>query len=313
MDLNSLPIKFQMPGNSYRGKLLPLDEQEIITRNRMRAHVEMLAGEIGERNVQRWDTLNKAAEYIQSVWENQHLKVHRQEFTVLTKPVCNLEVEIKGQTDELIIVGAHYDSVTGSPGANDNGTGIAAILEMAQMLKQSTPAKTIRFVAFVNEEPPYFQTANMGSYHYSRRCKDRGERISAMMSVETIGYYSSEPGSQQYPHPLNLFYPSQGNFIGFVSNMDSVDLLQRCIASFRSHTQFASEGIAGPEHLQGIDWSDQWAFWKDGYPAIMVTDTAVYRYPEYHTQFDQPDRVHYDACARVTAGLSRVVRDLAKL
>jgi hypothetical protein len=313
MDFNSLPIKFQMPSESYRGPLAELTSMERELSERMRRHVEVLAGEIGERNVQRWEGLNRAAHYIQTVWEKERFKVERQEFEVLSRTVCNLECEIAGagSGEELIIVGAHYDSVTGSPGANDNGTGVAAILEMARTLKGAKPSKSIRFVAFVNEEPPYFQTANMGSYHYSRRCKQRAERIAAMLSVETIGYYSSEPGSQQYPYPLDLVYPKQGDFIGFVSNMDSADLLQQCIASFRSHTRFPSEGIAGPEDLQGIDWSDQWAFWKDGYPAIMITDTAVYRYPQYHTQFDLPDKVDYDGCARVAAGLSRVVTDLA--
>jgi hypothetical protein len=171
----------------------------------------------------------------------------------------------------------------------------------------------VRIVAFVNEEPPFFRTPNMGSLVYARRARARGERILAMLSLETIGWYSDVPGSQQYPLslPLGFIYPTTANFIAFVGNVRSRDLTRRALGSFRRHTAFPSEGAAVPAWIPGIGWSDHWAFWQLGYPAVMVTDTALYRYHHYHTESDTPDKVDYDRLARVVAGLERVVEQLA--
>ena len=225
----------------------------------------------------------------------------------------NIEVEIKGATraQEIIVVGAHYDSVMGAPGANDNGSGVAAVLELARLWRNAQPARTLRFVLFVNEEPPFFKSDEMGSRHYARRAKVRGENIVAMFSLETIGHYSDESGSQRYPFPLGPFYPSTANFIAFVSNFASRPLLHEAIASFRRHAEFPSEGVAAPALIPGVDWSDHWSFWREGYPALMVTDTAPYRYPHYHAETDTPDKVDYERLARVVAGLHRMLRELA--
>jgi Zn-dependent M28 family amino/carboxypeptidase len=171
----------------------------------------------------------------------------------------------------------------------------------------------MRFVAFVNEEPPFFQTNEMGSYVYAKRARQRKENIIAMLSLETIGYYSDEQGSQKYPFPFSLFYPNVGNFIGFVGNLESKKLVHRAIASFRKKTKFPSQGIAAAQWLPGIGWSDQWAFWKENYPAIMITDTAPYRYPYYHTASDTANNIDYECTARVVAGLKHVVLDLVNL
>jgi Zn-dependent M28 family amino/carboxypeptidase len=170
--------------------------------------------------------------------------------------------------------------------------------------------RTIRFVAFVNEEQPFFQTDNMGSYIYAQRSRERKENIAGMFSLETIGYYSDAKGSQKHPFPLNFLFPDTGNFIAFVSNLASKKFLGKCISSFRKQTQFPSEGVAAPQWISGIGWSDQWAFWKMGFPAIMVTDTAPYRYPYYHTQDDTPDKINYDRFARVVSGLSKVIKEI---
>ncbi len=210
-----------------------------------------------------------------------------------------------------MVVGAHYDSVAGTRGANDNASGTAAVLEVARLLAGRDLARTVRFVAFVNEEPPYFKTEQMGSRVYARRSRERGERIVAMLSIETIGYYRDEPGTQKYPFPFSLFYPAEGNFIGFVGNLGSRSLVRRCVGSFRSHAAFPSEGAALPGWITGVDWSDHWSFWKEGYAAVMVTDTAPFRYPWYHDSADTADRLDYERTARVVAGIARVVADLA--
>ncbi len=211
------------------------------------------------------------------------------------------------------MIGAHYDSVAGAVGANDNGSGVAATLELARLMKDAKPSRTVRFVAFVNEEPPFYRSDQMGSGVYARRSRERKDNIVAMLSLETIGYYSDEPGSQRYPFPLNFFYPSTGNFIAFVSNLGSRPLLHASIAAFRRHAGFPSDGVAAPAFIPGIDWSDHRSFWQEGYPALMVTDTAPYRYPHYHTPQDTPDKVDYERLARVITGLHGMLRELAQV
>jgi len=171
--------------------------------------------------------------------------------------------------------------------------------------------RTLRFVFFVNEEPPYFQTPQMGSVVYARKLHEEGTSVSAMISLETLGFYSDAPGSQRYPPILGLFYPSHGNFIGFVSNQESRDLVRQAVRTFRENTQFPSEGVAAPSDWPGIGWSDQWAFWQQGYPAIMVTDTATFRYPHYHRSSDTSEKIDYGRMARVVEGLKVVIAKLA--
>jgi Zn-dependent M28 family amino/carboxypeptidase len=165
----------------------------------------------------------------------------------------------------------------------------------------------------VNEEPPYFLSGEMGSQVYARRCKERGDNISAMISLETIGYFSDAPNSQTYPSPgLGLFYPKVGNFIGFVSNVTSRALLRRVIAVFRKQAKIPSEAASLPAFVPGVSWSDQWSFWQQGYPAIMVTDTAPFRYPYYHSSNDTPDKLDYDRFTLVVSGMEKVIQELAK-
>jgi hypothetical protein len=302
-----------MPGRSYSGALQPLRADEVTLRDRLTQHVRMLAGEIGERQLWRPAALERAAQYIEATWLAQGYQVARQPVMAEGKTVYNLETELPGgpRRDEIVLVGAHYDSVIGSPGANDNATGTAAVLELARLLTGQRLARTVRLVAFVNEEPPFFQTDAMGSWVYARRSRARGEQIAAMLSLETIGFDTDVVGSQHYPWPFGLLYPSTGNFIGFVGNIASRALVRRSIAAFRQHTAFPSEGVAAPGWMTGIGWSDHWAFWQEGYSGVMVTDTALFRYSPYHTRQDTPDQVHYDRMARVVAGLAQVVTTLA--
>jgi Zn-dependent M28 family amino/carboxypeptidase len=226
---------------------------------------------------------------------------------------ANIDTERSGSTDEILVIGAHYDSVSGCPGANDNASGVAALIELARIVRPDTGRRTIRFVAFANEEPPFFMTDAMGSVVYARACRARGERIVGMFSLETIGYYTSDRGSQQYPGPalFHRLYPDTGNFIGFVSNFASRRLMREAGREFRRRTTFPSEGVAAPAGVPGIGWSDHWSFWQQGYPAVMITDTAPYRYPHYHQVSDTPDKLNYDSYARVVMGLAHTFSALA--
>lgn len=303
----------RMPGRSFSGPLPALTEEEREVRARLERHVRVLAGEIGERNLWRARALQAAAGYVERVLRDLGAPVAWQEFRVREIAARNLEIELRGQRapEEIVLAGAHYDSVYGSPGANDNATGTAAVLELARLLKPLALPRTVRAVAFVNEEPPFFQTEEMGSRLYARRSRARGEKIVAMLSLETMGYYSDVAGSQRYPLPFALFYPSTADFIGFVGNLRSRDLVRRTIGVFRRHVAFPSEGVAAPGWIIGIGWSDHWSFWKEGYSAVMVTDTALFRYPHYHTAEDTPDKIDYDRLARVVVGLGKMLAELA--
>ena len=303
----------QMPGKSYHGPLPALTEAEISLQRELQAHVEKLAGEIGERNLIWYKNLITAAEYIETTLTKAGYAVHQHGYEVSGKMSYNLEVEIAGtdRPEEIVVIGAHYDSVTGSPGANDNATGVAAVLALAGRFSGQRTSRTLRFVAFVNEEPPFFQTSSMGSRVYAQASRQRDEKVVAMLSLETIGYYAEEDGSQRYPPPMSLFYPSTGNFIAFVGNVKSGPLVREVVGSFRRHAKFPSEGAAFPGFIPGVGWSDHWAFWKEGYPAVMVTDTAPFRYPAYHSHQDTPEKVKYDQMARVVGGLRKVIADLA--
>jgi Zn-dependent M28 family amino/carboxypeptidase len=302
----------RMPGKNV-SKAGPLSSDEIALREELRANVQKLAGEIGERNMWHYAQLNAAADFIEDSFSRVGLHTRRDSYQTDGQPCHNIEAEITGNRPEIIVIGAHYDSVFGSPGANDNGTGVAATLALARRFASAKPKQTLRFVAFVNEEPPYFLSGEMGSQVYARRCKERGDNISGMISLETIGYFSDAPNSQTYPSPgLGLFYPKVGNFIGFVSNVTSRALLRRVIAVFRKQAKIPSEAASLPAFVPGVSWSDQWSFWQQGYPAIMVTDTAPFRYPYYHSSNDTPDKLDYDRFTLVVSGMEKVIQELAK-
>jgi hypothetical protein len=303
----------KMPGKSYSAHFLPLSEKEKEISSNLYKHVYKLAGEIGERNIWLPSKLNAAAAYIEGTWREQDYTIQHQEYDARGVKSVNLEIEIPGtsKTEEIIVVGAHYDSVLGCPGANDNGSGVAALLEISRLLDSKELARTVRFVAFTNEEPPFFLRRDMGSKIYASRAHKRKEKIVAMFSLETMGYYSEAPYSQKYPFPFSFFYPNTANFIGFVGNLRSFKLMRKSLGAFRHHTLFPSEGTAAPEWITGIGWSDHWSFWQEGYRAIMVTDTALFRYEHYHTREDTPEKIDYNSLARVTSGLAEVVAELA--
>ena len=304
-----------MPGKSYAGELPPLSPREQILQVQLRADVEKIAGEIGGHNYKEYDNLVAVAEFLRQSFTDIGYQVNSQEYQVDGQIFTNLEVEIPGKdkADEIVIIGAHYDSVIGSPGANDNGTGVVAVLALARAFAGTETGRTLRFVQFTNEEQPFAHTENMGSFVYAKRCRERGENVVAMLSLETMGYYSDEPGSQKYPLGLlEKVYPITGNFIAFVGNFSSHRLIKQVVGSFRNHVQFPSEGATLPDSTPGAGWSDHWSFWQQGYSAMMVTDTAPFRYPYYHTAQDTPDQIDYGRLAKVIVGLEGVVKDLVK-
>jgi hypothetical protein len=278
----------------------------------LKKHVVEISDKIGERNYWFFENLNKALDYIATGFEQCGLPVELQTYKIDGKKFSNIIATKKGNSsaDEVIIVGAHYDSVVGSPGADDNASAVAGLLELARLFSKQDTDKTIKFIAFVNEEPPYFQTGQMGSRVYAKEAKKKKENIVAMISLEMIGYYSQNRRSQEYPLFLGLIYPDAANFIGFVSNLGSKSLADKLTKSFKKHSEFPVEKIAAPGIVPGIDWSDHSSFWKYGYKAMMVTDTSFYRYFHYHSQSDTYEKLDYESMAEVVKGLSYSIGEL---
>ena len=303
-----------MPGKSWSDPVPPLSSEEQLIHDKLKRHVEILAQQIGERNVWNAEALAAAALYIRNTLEDLGYQVRVQSFESRGQTVNNLEIELPGATapEEIIVLGAHYDTVAGGPGANDNASGIAALLEIARLQVGKTHARTLRLVAFVNEEQPFSESEEMGSRVYAERSLQRGEQIKAMISLETIGHYTDQAASQHYPFPFSYFYPDTGNFLGFVGNLSSWRLVRQAVGAFRASTAFPSEGVAAPGWITGVGWSDHASFWQAGYPAIMITDTAFFRYQHYHEATDTPDKLDYQSLARVTMGLVDVVAELAE-
>jgi hypothetical protein len=283
-----------MPGESYRGPLAPLSGEERALALRLRLHVAALAA--SERNAD----LETAARYIETALAKHH-EPRSQYFESGARQVRNVEAGAGA-----IVVGAHYDTVPGTPGADDNASAVAVLLELAALMKDDP--LPVRFVAFANEEMPYFLGPEMGSFVYAR---DRGAGVRAMFSLEMLGFYRDAPGSQQYPAPLGLFYPDRADFIAFVGDLGARQLVRRAIGAFRRHAKFPSEGVAAPGFIPGVTWSDHWSFRRHGYAAVMITDTAFNRNPHYHLPSDTPDKLDYERMARVTLGLAEMLRELA--
>jgi len=302
-----------MPLKSYKGPFQPLSDEESQLATRLSADVKYLSETVGERSLSRPGSLQATTGYLRDTFKQAGYVSTERTYSVEGHAVSNIEVSLVGSDNSSgpVIVGAHYDSVAGTVGADDNATGVAGVLELARLLQGSKLRRTVRFVLFVNEEPPYFQTDTMGSLVYARQLRRDRIPVSAMISLEMLAFYSDAPGSQKYPPILSLFYPNHGDFIGFVGNQESRDLVQRSIRKFRESVRFPSEGVAAPADWPGVGWSDHWSFWQQQYPAIMITDTAMFRYPYYHTPLDTANRLDFAKMARVVDGVHKVVESLA--
>ncbi len=306
-------LMIRMPGQSFRGDPPPLTVEERALARALRADVEHLAVAIGPRHAGRDHTLDETADWITARFESMGQVPARLPYDFGGERFFNIEVEVPGRDrpEEIVVIGAHYDSVPQSPGADDNASGVAAMLALADRMGGEPQPRTVRFVAFANEEQPFFQSEGMGSLVYARRSRQRGDAITAMLSLESIGYYDEAEGSQSYPPLVGRLYPSRGDFLGFVGNIESRGVVREAIAAFRQVASLPSEGAALPGWVSGVGWSDHWAFWQAGYPAAMVTGTAPFRNPHYHLPTDTPATLDFERLARAVVGLEASVRALA--
>lgn len=305
---------FQLPGESYKGPLPEPTRRQAAWRQELERDVRALSDDIGERNVMVPEAYRRARDWIEHRFRELGYEPARQEFEAGGMICTNIEAELAGTESEAppLIVAAHYDTVPHSPGANDNATAVAALLGIAGSLKERGGLRrSIRFLCPANEEPPFFQSDQMGSMVYADRCRQRGESLLGAIALDGLGCYFDEPHTQKYPMPVGWVYPSEGNFIAMISNFDSADLLKQLISAFREAVAFPSEGATLPEGVTGAGFSDHWSFWQHGYPGVMVTDTLPFRDPRYHTPHDTADYVDFDRLSRVVDGLERAIAELA--
>lgn len=301
-----------MPGRSHSGVLPALSNEQKLLASKLHTHVQVLSVEIGDRSIKRFEGLDRAADYIEQQFASFGYQPKRQEFLLGPHKLRNIEVQILGSKhpDEVIVFGAHYDTVPGTPGADDNGSGIAALLCLAEAFANDPQERTLRFVAFSNEET--YEYEKMGSFVYAGSCRANGDKIVGMYSLEMLGVYSDVEGSQRYPFPFSIFYPTKGNFVAFVANPMSAEFLRSSIAAFRSKAEFPSEGCCAPDWVSDATRSDHFPFWKFGYAAVMVTDTSNFRFPLYHTPDDQIDKLDFGQMARVVSGLESTAKVLSR-
>ncbi|MFI4859963.1 MAG: M20/M25/M40 family metallo-hydrolase [Phycisphaerales bacterium JB063] len=286
--------------------------------DRLRGHVEKLAGEIGIRHDSIPETISATVDYIRDVFNQLGQVVSVETYATPAGEAKNLVVEWPGTTkaDQIVIVGAHYDTVRRTPGADDNASAVAMMLEVCQALAGCHFARTVRFVAFANEEPPHFGTPTMGSQVYADRCKERGDAIHTMICLEMVGFYSTAPNSQEYPDELPAMLrpmlPSTGDFIAFVADLATHRQLGTFKRAFKRRTRFPVVAAPLPKAREILWVSDHGPFWDHGYPAIMVTDTSWFRNPHYHAPTDRPETLDYERMARVAEGVIAGVSALAK-
>lgn len=307
-----LYLGMQMPGEGRLSALPPLTAEQRAMSRRLRAHVNKLAGEIGARHGEAPGAYAAAGDYIAAAFRQAGLQPYFEPFGDRGQ-YRNVVAEIDGvsRAAGIIVVGAHYDTVAETPGADDNASGVAVMLELARVFAARPLRQGLRLVAFANEEPPHFLTRDMGSLYHAGRSAERGDMIRLMISLEMLGYYSSEPGSQDYPAPFSYFYPDRADFVAFIGNFHSRAVLKEAIDLFRAARQFPSEGLAAPVVLApDAGRSDHSAFWLHGFRAFMVTDTADHRNHAYHSADDVPASLNYDAMARVTTGLAGMLAGL---
>jgi hypothetical protein len=278
------------------------------------SHVEHLSVRIGSRSIYESSKLEETKRYVVSCLESFGYTPELQKYSYDGQVFSNVIVSIEGKThpDEMVIVGAHYDTVFGTPGADDNASAVAMLLEMSRILKGFSPGRTIRLVFFVLEEPPAFRTQHMGSYVYAKEAKAKNENIKAMICLEMLGYYTDKKGGQTFPLPLmNLMYSSTPDFIAVVGNLKSRSLLDAVRTSLTQRSSIPVETLSTVSFVPGVDFSDHWSFWKMGYPAVMITDTAFYRNPAYHTEGDTINTLDFNRMTELLKGLLQVACDLS--
>jgi hypothetical protein len=294
-----------------------LSPAEAALADRLRDHVERLAGQIGPRPSSQPVAIDAVVTHIDQALRSLGFDVRQLAYALDGKDAVNLQVEVRGshRPEEIVVLGAHYDTFHGTPGADDNASAVAGLLEVARLLQGRTPRRTLRLVAFANEEPPHFFTDTMGSRVYARACRARGETITAMLCLEMIGYYASAPGSQRYPDQLapvlRRWLPTRGDFLAAIANARSWRLLLPFYRGFRRCSGLRLIPIALPERIEAIRFSDNSSFWDEDYPALMVTDTSFMRNPHYHQATDTPETLDYPRLALATLGIAGATAQIA--
>ena len=276
----------------------------------LRRHVDRLAGLIGPRHSSQPRALEAARKLVESELSAAGYDVQRQSYRLAgQREVENLVAELPGsrKADQIVILGAHYDTMPLTPGADDNASAVAVLLEAARLARRWQAGRTIRFVAFACEEMPHFRNDEMGSKVYAKACRERGERIVGMLCLEMVGFFSSRPNSQQMPTAIPKFlrpiFPPRGDFLAAVGNLRSGRLLWQFRRGFRRAVRFPLFPILLPELVEDIRLSDNSSFWDQGYQALMLTDTSFLRNPHYHQPSDTPDTLDYPSMAQVTLGV----------
>jgi Zn-dependent M28 family amino/carboxypeptidase len=279
------------------------------SKDRLYQHIDFLTDIQPARSFDNPQSLDTAANYIAFQLEKcKKATVTRQYFEVKGKKFQNI-IAIFGDTAttaQRIVMGSHYDVCGDQAGADDNASAVAALLEIATLLEQNTQPLpyTIELVAYSLEEPPNFRTSNMGSYVHAKSLKDKGINVKLMICLEMLGYFSDAPSSQEYPVGLlKAVYPTVGNFIGVVGNFKDRSLVKQLKKGLLKYSKVPVESINAPESLRGIDFSDHQSYWKMGYPALMITDTAFFRNPHYHQTTDTIDTLDFARMAEVVTGL----------
>lgn len=301
-----------MPGRPHSGPLLSLTADEELIQKRLHEHLVVLSELIPDRSLNSPAGLESAAVYIEQSFQKLGYKPRSQYYQLGQHQLRNIEAVLPGSTEpeKILVVGAHYDTVPGTPGADDNASGVAALLELARLFAGKPLPFTLRLVAFTNEETYNYQT--MGSYVYAESCHKAGDKIIGMYSLEMLGSFSDTEGSQNYPFPFRLFYPSKGNFVAFVGNTASSSFLRRSVELFRAQCKFPAHGCAAPSWVSDASRSDHLPFWKFNFPAVMITDTSNFRYLHYHGAEDTIDKLDLERMARIVAGLHRTFTVLTR-
>jgi Zn-dependent M28 family amino/carboxypeptidase len=271
----------------------------------LEATVSALSGEIGVRSWRDLEKLRLAADYIERRLRSFGCSVRRQEFHFEGNAYHNIEGEVRGAREErVLVIGAHYDTVETTPGADDNASGVACMLELARLTALDPLPMAVRFVAFSLEEPPAFRSSRMGSMVYAKALREEGVKVMGMISLEMLGYYDEAWGSQFYPLPVfRWFYPRSADFIGFVGNLNSRYFTRTVRRAFNARSELPARSFNGPSIIPGVDFSDHRSFWKQGFQAFMITDTAFYRNPNYHGPGDTADTLDYGRMAELVRGL----------
>jgi hypothetical protein len=282
--------------------------------SRLEAHVRMLCETLAPRDASHPENLDRVAAYLREEFARARgAVVAEQPFEVSGRTYRNVIASFGPETAERIVVGAHYDTAGARPGADDNASGVAGLLELARLFGEMPPPLRVELVAYTLEEPPYFRSRLMGSAIHAASLREQGVRVRAMFSLEMIGYFSDAPGSQQFPvQLLTAFYPSRANFISIVGKMDQGGLVRRVKRAMRGASALPVYSINAPRSIPGVDFSDHLNYWNAGYDAVMITDTAFYRNPNYHTYEDTPATLDYRRMAMVVAGVHAAVMALAE-